>query len=141
MYVSCSAVNFLRVTLANRKACFRCLALPPALRGDGRYWRRRGGVTYSMVTTLGIKMAPEWGGRTGSLGLGPRPSRWHWSCSLWVRGVLLLLGGFRASATSIPVSLGSSPPCRHHVPSDTEVGRRRGESGPCEGKVIREAMA
>nr|KAF6474673.1 leishmanolysin like peptidase [Rousettus aegyptiacus] len=74
-----------------------------------------------MVTTLGIKMAPEWGGGTGSLGLGPRPSRWHWSCSLWVRGVLLLLGGFRASATSIPVSLGSSPPCRHHVPSDTEV--------------------
>lgn len=40
---------------------------------------------------------------------------------MWVRSVLLLLGGLRASATSTPVSLGSSPPCRHHVPSDTEV--------------------
>lgn len=88
-----------------------------------------------MVTTLSPKMAPEWGGGTGSSGPGPGPSRWRWGSSLWVRGVFLLLGGIRASATSIPVSLGSSPPCRHHVPSDTEVGRRRGGSGPCEGNV------
>ncbi|XP_074186614.1 leishmanolysin-like peptidase isoform X2 [Rhinolophus sinicus] len=74
-----------------------------------------------MVTTLSPKMAPEWGGGTGSSGPGPGTSRWRWSGSLWVRGVFLLLGGLRASATSIPVSLGSSPPCRHHVPSDTEV--------------------
>uniref|UniRef100_F7CEY7 Leishmanolysin-like peptidase n=1 Tax=Callithrix jacchus TaxID=9483 RepID=F7CEY7_CALJA len=74
-----------------------------------------------MVTTLGPKMAAEWGGGAGYWGTGPGRSRWRWSGSLWVRSVLLLLGGLRASATSTPVSLGSSPPCRHHVPSDTEV--------------------
>ncbi|XP_054103217.2 leishmanolysin-like peptidase isoform X3 [Callithrix jacchus] len=66
-------------------------------------------------------MAAEWGGGAGYWGTGPGRSRWRWSGSLWVRSVLLLLGGLRASATSTPVSLGSSPPCRHHVPSDTEV--------------------
>ncbi|XP_030792482.1 leishmanolysin-like peptidase [Rhinopithecus roxellana] len=74
-----------------------------------------------MVTTLGPKMAAEWGGGAGYSGSGPGRSRWRWSGSMWVRSVLLLLGGLRASATSTPVSLGSSPPCRHHVPSDTEV--------------------
>ncbi|XP_047305111.1 leishmanolysin-like peptidase isoform X1 [Homo sapiens] len=74
-----------------------------------------------MVTTLGPKMAAEWGGGVGYSGSGPGRSRWRWSGSVWVRSVLLLLGGLRASATSTPVSLGSSPPCRHHVPSDTEV--------------------
>ncbi|XP_070946635.1 leishmanolysin-like peptidase isoform X1 [Macaca nemestrina] len=66
-------------------------------------------------------MAAEWGGGAGYSGSGPGRSRWRWSGSMWVRSVLLLLGGLRASATSTPVSLGSSPPCRHHVPSDTEV--------------------
>ncbi|XP_033711609.2 leishmanolysin-like peptidase isoform X4 [Tursiops truncatus] len=66
-------------------------------------------------------MAAETGGRAGSSASGRGPSRWHWSGSLWVRGVLLLLGGLWASATSIPVSLGSSSPCRHHVPSESEV--------------------
>eukprot|EP00070_Physeter_catodon_P019625 XP_023979982.1 leishmanolysin-like peptidase isoform X3 [Physeter catodon] len=74
-----------------------------------------------MVTTLGLIMAAETGGRAGSSASGRGPSRWPWSGSLWVRGVLLLLGGLRASATSIPVSLGSSSPCRHHVPSESEV--------------------
>uniref|UniRef100_A0A2K5K303 Leishmanolysin-like peptidase n=1 Tax=Colobus angolensis palliatus TaxID=336983 RepID=A0A2K5K303_COLAP len=74
-----------------------------------------------MVTTLGPKMAAEWGGGAGCSGSGPGRSRWRWSGSMWVRSVLLLLGGLRASATSTPVSLGSSPPCRHHVPSDTEL--------------------
>ncbi|XP_077623767.1 leishmanolysin-like peptidase isoform X1 [Crocuta crocuta] len=73
-----------------------------------------------MVTTLGPKMAAEWGGGTGSPDSGPCPSQWRWSSSLWVRSVLLL-GGLWASAISIPVSLDSSPPCRHHVPSETEV--------------------
>ncbi|XP_037693307.1 leishmanolysin-like peptidase isoform X1 [Choloepus didactylus] len=74
-----------------------------------------------MVTTLGSKMAAEWGEGAGYPCSGPGPSGWRWSGSLWVRGVLLLLGGLRASATPFPVSLGSSPPCRHHVPSDAEV--------------------
>uniref|UniRef100_A0A4X1TP97 Leishmanolysin-like peptidase n=1 Tax=Sus scrofa TaxID=9823 RepID=A0A4X1TP97_PIG len=74
-----------------------------------------------MVTTLGLKMAAELGRGEGSRGPGRGPSQWHWSGSLWIRGVLLLLGGLRASATSIPVYLGNSPPCRHHVPSDSEV--------------------
>uniref|UniRef100_I3NH63 Leishmanolysin-like peptidase n=2 Tax=Ictidomys tridecemlineatus TaxID=43179 RepID=I3NH63_ICTTR len=66
-------------------------------------------------------MAAEWGGRVCYSGSGPAPSRWRWSASLCVRGVLLLLGGLPASTTSIPISVGTSPPCRHHVPSDTEV--------------------
>ncbi|XP_027442620.1 leishmanolysin-like peptidase isoform X5 [Callorhinus ursinus] len=66
-------------------------------------------------------MAAEWNGVAGSTGSGPGPSQRRWSRSLWVRGVLLLLGGLWASSTSIPVSLDSSPPCRHHVPSETEV--------------------
>ncbi|XP_004745451.1 leishmanolysin-like peptidase [Mustela nigripes] len=74
-----------------------------------------------MVTTLGQKMAAEWNGVAGFSGSGPGPSQWRWSRSLWVQGVLLLLGGLWASSTSIPVSLDSSPPCRHHVPSETEV--------------------
>nr|XP_035958560.1 leishmanolysin-like peptidase [Halichoerus grypus] len=74
-----------------------------------------------MVTTLGPKMAAEWNGVAGSSGSGPGPSQWSWSRSLWVRGVLLLLGGLWARSTSIPLSLDSSPPCRHHVPSETEV--------------------
>ncbi|KAG8524450.1 Leishmanolysin-like peptidase [Galemys pyrenaicus] len=74
-----------------------------------------------MVTTLRPKMAAQWGGGgTGSSGSGLTPSRWLWSGSLWARGILLLLGGLRASSTSIPVSLDSSP-CRHHVPYGTEV--------------------
>ncbi|XP_004373772.1 leishmanolysin-like peptidase [Trichechus manatus latirostris] len=74
-----------------------------------------------MVTTLGPKMAAEWGGGAGYPGSGPGPSGWRWSGSLWVRGVLLLLGGLRASTTSFPVFLGSSLPCRHHVAADSEV--------------------
>ncbi|KAF4020833.1 hypothetical protein G4228_012752 [Cervus hanglu yarkandensis] len=74
-----------------------------------------------MVTTLGLKMAAESGRRAGSSDSGLGLSRWRWSGPLWFRGVLLLLGGLRASTTSIPVSLRSSPPCRHHVPSDSEV--------------------
>uniref|UniRef100_A0A7N5KQE7 Leishmanolysin-like peptidase n=1 Tax=Ailuropoda melanoleuca TaxID=9646 RepID=A0A7N5KQE7_AILME len=74
-----------------------------------------------MVTTLGPKMATEWDGVAGSYGSGLAPSRWLWSRSLWVRGVLLLLASLWASSASIPVSLDSSPPCRHHVPSETEV--------------------
>lgn len=97
---------------------------PSAPSGEGRGRRGRRGVTRSMVTTLGPKMAAEWGGGAGYSGSGPGRSRWRWSGSMWVRSVLLLLGGLRASATSTPVSLGSSPPCRHHVPSDTEVGRQ-----------------
>ncbi|KAM9583117.1 leishmanolysin-like peptidase isoform 2-T2 [Trichechus inunguis] len=74
-----------------------------------------------MVTTLGPKMAAEWGGGAGYPGSGPGSSGWRWSGSLWVRGVLLLLGGLRASTTSFPVFLGSSLPCRHHVAADSEV--------------------
>ncbi|XP_036302970.1 leishmanolysin-like peptidase isoform X2 [Pipistrellus kuhlii] len=74
-----------------------------------------------METTRSPKMAPDWGRGTGSSGPSPGPSRWLWSGSSWVRGILLLLGGLRASATSVPVSLSSSFPCRHHVPSDAEV--------------------
>uniref|UniRef100_A0A8C8YYK0 Leishmanolysin-like peptidase n=1 Tax=Prolemur simus TaxID=1328070 RepID=A0A8C8YYK0_PROSS len=74
-----------------------------------------------MVTTLGLKMAAVWGGGAGHLGSGPRRSRWRWSSSFWVQGILLLLEGLRASAECVPVSLASSPPCRHHVHSDTEV--------------------
>ncbi|XP_006869439.1 PREDICTED: leishmanolysin-like peptidase isoform X2 [Chrysochloris asiatica] len=74
-----------------------------------------------MVTTLGPKMAAELGGGVDDRGSGPGPSHWRWSGSFWVRGILFLLGGFRASSTSFPVSLDSFPPCRHHVPSDTEV--------------------
>ncbi|XP_012495126.1 PREDICTED: leishmanolysin-like peptidase [Propithecus coquereli] len=74
-----------------------------------------------MVTTLGPKMAAEWGGGAGHLGSGPGRSRWRWSSSFWVQAFLLLLEGLRGSAESVPVSLGSSPPCRHHVHSDTEV--------------------
>ncbi|KAM4863808.1 leishmanolysin-like peptidase isoform X2 [Urocitellus parryii] len=66
-------------------------------------------------------MAAEWGGGVCYSGSGPALSRWRWSASLCVRGVLLLLGGLPASTTSIPISVGTSPPCRHHVPSDTEV--------------------
>ncbi|XP_069328822.1 leishmanolysin-like peptidase isoform X2 [Eulemur rufifrons] len=74
-----------------------------------------------MVTTLGLKMAVEWGGGAGHLGSGPSQSRWRWSSYFWVQGILLLLEGLRASAEYVPVSLGSSPHCRHHVHSDTEV--------------------
>ncbi|XP_048650194.1 leishmanolysin-like peptidase isoform X2 [Marmota marmota marmota] len=66
-------------------------------------------------------MAAEWGGGVCYSGSGPAPNRWRWSASLCVRGVLLLLGGLPASTMSIPISVGTSPPCRHHVPSDTEV--------------------
>ncbi|XP_071471349.1 leishmanolysin-like peptidase isoform X2 [Marmota flaviventris] len=66
-------------------------------------------------------MAAEWGGGVCYSGSGPSPNRWRWSASLCVRGVLLLLGGLPASTMSIPISVGTSPPCRHHVPSDTEV--------------------
>ncbi|KAK1343984.1 hypothetical protein QTO34_014542, partial [Cnephaeus nilssonii] len=83
---------------------------PPTLSGEGRGRRRRESVKYSMETTLSPKMAPERGRGTGSSGSSPGPSRWLWSGSLWVRGILLLLGGLRASATSIPVSLSSSFP-------------------------------
>lgn len=121
---SSSAANFQRVTLSNRRAPFCRRGPPSAASGEGRGRRGRRGVTRSMVTTLGPKMAAEWGGGAGYSGSGPGRSRWRWSGSMWVRSVLLLLGGLRASATSTPVSLGSSPPCRHHVPSDTEVGRQ-----------------
>ncbi|XP_058518018.1 leishmanolysin-like peptidase isoform X4 [Ochotona princeps] len=71
-----------------------------------------------MVTTLGPKMAAGRSAPPGSSG----PGRGRRGGPLWVRGVLLLLGGLPASTTSVPVvSLGSPPPCRHHVPSDAEV--------------------
>ncbi|XP_023446727.1 leishmanolysin-like peptidase isoform X2 [Dasypus novemcinctus] len=66
-------------------------------------------------------MAAERGGGAGYPGSGQAPSRRRWSGSLWIRGVLLILGGLGASATSFAFSLGTSRPCRHHVPSDTEV--------------------
>ncbi|XP_069886102.1 leishmanolysin-like peptidase [Dipodomys merriami] len=66
-------------------------------------------------------MAAGWGGWAHYPGAGPVPSRWRWYGSLWVRGVLLLLGGFPASAASVPVALSTSPPCRHHVPTESEV--------------------
>ncbi|XP_048202807.1 leishmanolysin-like peptidase isoform X2 [Perognathus longimembris pacificus] len=66
-------------------------------------------------------MAAGWGGGTGYPGVGPGLGWWRWTGSLWVRGVFLLLGGFPASAASVPVALSSAPPCRHHVPSDSEV--------------------
>ncbi|XP_053420475.1 leishmanolysin-like peptidase isoform X1 [Nycticebus coucang] len=66
-------------------------------------------------------MAAEWGGRESFLGSGPGLSWWSWSSSFWVQTILFLLGGLQTSAASVPVSLGSSPPCRHHVPSETEV--------------------
>ncbi|XP_057594755.1 leishmanolysin-like peptidase isoform X5 [Hippopotamus amphibius kiboko] len=59
--------------------------------------------------------------RGGASALGRGLSPWHPSGPLWVGGVLLVLGGLRASAASVPVSFSSSPPCRHHVPSDAEV--------------------
>ncbi|XP_040852626.1 leishmanolysin-like peptidase isoform X2 [Ochotona curzoniae] len=71
-----------------------------------------------MVTTLGPKMAAGRSAPPGASG----PGRGRRGGPLWVRGVLLLLGGLPASTTSVPVvSLGSPPPCRHHVPSDAEV--------------------
>ncbi|XP_062065235.1 leishmanolysin-like peptidase [Lepus europaeus] len=74
-----------------------------------------------MVTTPGPKMAAGCRGAAGDACPGPGRSRWRRSGPLWVRGVLLLLGGLPTSVTALPVSLGSAPPCRHHVPSDTEV--------------------
>ncbi|XP_003412999.2 leishmanolysin-like peptidase isoform X2 [Loxodonta africana] len=74
-----------------------------------------------METTLGPKMAAERGGGAGCPGSGPGPSRGRRSGLLWVRGVLLLLGGLWAGTTSFPVSLGSARPCRHHVSADAEV--------------------
>uniref|UniRef100_A0A8C2P208 Leishmanolysin-like peptidase n=1 Tax=Capra hircus TaxID=9925 RepID=A0A8C2P208_CAPHI len=58
-----------------------------------------------MVTTLGLKMAAELGRKAGSSDSGLGPSRWHWSGPLWVRGVLLLLGG------DFPGPVVKSPPC------------------------------
>nr|XP_020038900.1 leishmanolysin-like peptidase isoform X2 [Castor canadensis] len=66
-------------------------------------------------------MAADWGGGFCNSASGPGPTRWSWSGSLWVQGILLLLGGLPASAASVSVALSSSPPCRHHVPSDSEV--------------------
>uniref|UniRef100_A0A8C5P280 Leishmanolysin-like peptidase n=1 Tax=Jaculus jaculus TaxID=51337 RepID=A0A8C5P280_JACJA len=68
-------------------------------------------------------MAAEGAGEADYSATGPsrRRWRWRWHGSLWVRGVLLVLGGLPAGATAVPVSLGGSPPCRHHVPSDGEV--------------------
>ncbi|XP_060028213.1 leishmanolysin-like peptidase isoform X1 [Erinaceus europaeus] len=63
-------------------------------------------------------MSAEWRGGPSDSDAGP--GRWHRSGSLWVRGVLLLLGGLRAGSTPVPVSLGG-PLCRHHVPVDAEV--------------------
>nr|XP_003412999.1 leishmanolysin-like peptidase isoform X2 [Loxodonta africana] len=74
-----------------------------------------------METTLGPKMAAERGGGAGCPGSGPGPSRGRRSGLLWVRGVLLLLGGLWAGTTSFPVSLGSARPCRHHFSADAEV--------------------
>jgi hypothetical protein len=108
---------------------------PPVPSGEGRGWpaRRRHALHGNDALP---KMAADWGGGFCNSASGPGPTRWSWSGSLWVQGILLLLGGLPASAASVSVALSSSPPCRHHVPSDSEVLPRRGGSRPCEGKVI-----
>ncbi|XP_038201931.1 leishmanolysin-like peptidase isoform X1 [Arvicola amphibius] len=88
---------------------------PPPVRGPGG--RRRGGVALH-GNDAGSKMAAAGAGGAGGLGAGPRG---RWGGCLWVRGVLLVLGGLPAGAAAAPVFLSTSPPCRHHVPSDTEV--------------------
>lgn len=89
---------------------------PPPVRGEGG--RRRGGVALH-GNDAGPKMAAAGVGAAGGPGAGPRG---RWGGCLWVRGVLLVLGGLPAGAAAAPISLSTSPPCRHHVPSDTEVG-------------------
>ncbi|KAH0504409.1 Leishmanolysin-like peptidase [Microtus ochrogaster] len=88
---------------------------PPPVRSQGG--RRWGGVALH-GNDAGSKMAAAGAGGAGGLGAGPRG---RWGGCLWVRGVLLVLGGLPAGAAAAPVSLSTSPPCRHHVPSDTEV--------------------
>ncbi|XP_036060050.1 leishmanolysin-like peptidase isoform X2 [Onychomys torridus] len=90
---------------------------PPPVRGEGG--RRRGGVALH-GNDAGPKMAAAGAGGAGGPGAGPRG---RWAGCLWVRGVLLVLGGLPAGAAAAPVSLSTSPPCRHHVPSDTEQCR------------------
>lgn len=96
---------------------------PPPVPGEGGW--RRGGVALH-GNDAGPKMAAAGSGGAGGPGPGPRG---RWGGCLWVRGVLLVLGGLRAGAAAAPVSLSTSPPCRHHVPSDTEVGRSRARAG------------
>lgn len=96
---------------------------PPPVRGEGG--RRRGGVALH-GNDAGPKMAAAGSGGAGGPGSGPRG---RWGGCLWVRGVLLVLGGLPAGAGAAPVSLGTSPPCRHHVLSDTEVGRSGARTG------------
>lgn len=91
---------------------------PPPVRGEGG--RRWGGVALHGNDARRKMAAAGAGGEAGGPGPGPRG---RWGSCLWVRGVLLVLGGLPAGAAAAPVSLGTSPPCRHHVPSDTEVGR------------------
>lgn len=100
---------------------------PPPVRGEGE--QRRGGVALH-GNDAGRKMAAAASGGAGGPGPGPRG---RWGGCLWVRGVLLVLGGLPAGAAAAPVSLGTSPLCRHHVLSDTEVGRSGGASGLGEG--------
>lgn len=105
---------------------------PPPVRSQGG--RRRGGVALH-GNDAGSKMAAAGAGGAGGLGAGPRG---RWGGCLWVRGVLLVLGGLPAGAAAAPVSLSTSPPCRHHVPSDTEVGRsgaRAGRARACWGST------
>lgn len=105
---------------------------PPPVRGRGG--RRRGGVALH-GNDAGSKMAAAGVGGAGGRGAGPRG---RWGSCLWVRGVLLMLGGLPAGAAAAPVSLSTSPPCRHHVPSDTEVGRsgaRAGRARACWGST------
>lgn len=94
---------------------------PPPVRGEGG--RRLGGVALH-GNDAGPKMAAAGSGGAGGRGPGPRG---RWGSCLWVRGVLLVLGGLPAGAA--PVSLGTWPPCRHHVLSDTEVGQSGARTG------------
>lgn len=97
---------------------------PPPVRGEGGR-RRRGGVALH-GNDAGPKMAAAGSGGAGGPVPGPRG---RWGGCLWVRGVLLVLGGLPAGAAAAPVSLGTSPLCRHRVLSDTEVGESGARAG------------
>lgn len=133
-----SAVNFLWVTLANQEAPFHRQVPPPASRGEGRGWRwaRRRHVLH------GNDARPEDGGRDG-----------------WKIGPL----GFRPGPEPVALERFFMGP-RRFTPVGRALGKRyiyscllgqfsslpaprplwvwgRATEGPCEGKVIREAMA
>lgn len=110
----------------------KSLHLPREARGE-EAGAGRGGVTYSMVTTLGLNMAAELGRKSRLLSSGLGPSRWHWA----------VLCGSEAFCFFLEIGLRLAPhlflsPCAVLLHAGTMcpltlVGRRR---GPCESKVI-----